>query len=74
MGNATTIVAGAILSALGLFLGFKWLPVVVMGLKFSLVAALFAGGLMAVLFGIIEIRDSIELGKLEEEEKKAASR
>lgn len=73
MGKAATIVVGVILIALGLALASKWLAVVIMGLEFCVVAALVGGGLMAVLFGIIEIKDSIELTKLEEQEKKASS-
>jgi hypothetical protein len=74
VGKIGIIAAGALLSAVGFVLAFKWLPLVIMGLQFCLVAALVGGGLMVVLFGIIEIKDSIELKKLEEEEKKAGSK
>lgn len=74
MGKAVPIVIGVILIALGLVLASQWLAVVIMGLQFCLVAALVGAGVLAVLFGIIEIKDSIELAKLEAQEKKTASR
>ena len=70
MGKALSILGGIGGVVVGIILLLKWLPVVVMGLKFCVVGALLFGGLMAVIFGIIEIKDSIELKKMEQEQEK----
>ena len=69
MGKAIRIIGGVIAVAIGVFLLIRWINVVVMGIQFCVVGALVLGGLMAVVFGIIEIKDAIELKKMEKEEK-----
>jgi hypothetical protein len=69
MGKAMSIVGGIGAIVVGIILLLKWLPIVVTGLKFCAVGALLFGGVMAVIFGIIEIKDSIELKKLEQEQE-----
>ncbi|HPD60919.1 MAG TPA: hypothetical protein PKV48_04060 [Thermodesulfobacteriota bacterium] len=70
MGKFLSIIGGILAILIGIFFLIKWLNIVIMGLKFCIVIALLFGGLMAVLFGIIEIRDERELKKMEQEEKK----
>ena len=70
MGKVLSIVGGIITILIGIILLFKWIKIVIIGLQFCIIAALLFGGLMAVLFGIIEIRDARELKKMEQEEKK----
>ena len=70
MGKVLSIIGGAIAIVIGVILLIKWVNIVIMGIKFCIVGALIFGGLMAVIFGIIEIKDSMELKKLEKEEKK----
>jgi len=69
MGKIVSISGGVISVAIGVVLLFKWIAVVVSGLKFCVVMALLFGGLMAILFGIIEMKDSMELKKMEKEEQ-----
>ena len=70
MGKVLSIFGGIIAIVVGVILIFKWITIFIMGLQFCIIGALLFGGLMAVLFGIIEIRDASELKKMEEEEKK----
>jgi hypothetical protein len=67
MGKVFSIFGGAIAMVIGLILVIKWLPIVIMGVKFCIVGGLIFGGLMAMVFGFIEIKDAIELKKLEKE-------
>ena len=69
MGKIITILLGIAAVAVGIVLVIRWWPLVVKGLQFCAVGALLFGGLMAVIFGIIEIKDSIELKKLEQEQE-----
>lgn len=69
MGKILSIVGGIIAILIGVILLFKWIKIVIIGLQFCIVVALLFGGLMALLFGIIEIRDASELKKMEQEEK-----
>jgi hypothetical protein len=70
MAKVLSIFGGTIATLIGIILLFKWIKIVIIGLQFCIVVALLLGGLMAVLFGIIEIRDARELKKMEQEEKK----
>ena len=70
MGKVLSIFGGTIATLIGIILLVKWITNVIIGLQFCIVVALLFGGLMAVLFGIIEIRDAKELKKMEQEEKK----
>jgi hypothetical protein len=70
MGKVLSIFGGIIAILIGIILLFQWINIFIMGLKFCIVVALLFVGLMAVLFGIIEIRDARELKKMEQEEKK----
>jgi hypothetical protein len=69
MGKVFSIIGGAIAVVIGLILVIKWLPIVIMGIKFCIVGSLFFGGLMAMVFGFIEIKDAIELKKIEKGKK-----
>lgn len=69
MGKVLSIIGGAIAIVIGIILLIKWLPTIIMGLQFCVVGAFIFGGLMAVIFGIIEIKDSIELRKMEKEKQ-----
>ena len=69
MGKILSILVGILAILIGIILLFKWIDIFIVGLQFCIVIALLFGGLMAVLFGIIEIRDARELKKMEEEEK-----
>ena len=70
MGKFLSIIGGIIAILIGIILLFKWITSIIIGLQFCIVAALLLGGLMAILFGIIEVRDARELKKMEQEEKK----
>ena len=70
MGKVLSIFGGIIAILIGIIFLVKWITNVIIGLQFCIVVALRLGGLMAVLFGIIEIRDARELKKMEQEEKK----
>ena len=70
MGKVLSIFGGIITILIGIILLFKWIKIVIIGLQFCIIVALLFGGLMVVLFGIIEIRDAKELKKMEQEEKK----
>ena len=71
MGNLISIVGGIIAILIGIVLVGRWLPDVIIGIKFCLIGALICGGLMAILFGIIEFKDARELKRMEKEEKEA---
>ncbi len=70
MGKILSIVGGIIAILIGIILLFKWIKIFIIGLQFCIVVGLLFGGLMALLFGLIEIRDARELKKMEQEEKK----
>jgi hypothetical protein len=70
MGKVLSILGGIIAILMGIILLFKWIKIFIIGLQFCIVVTLLFGGVMAVLFGIIEIRDAKELKKMEQEEKK----
>jgi len=70
VGKVLSIFGGIITILIGIILLFKWIKIVIIGLQFCIIVALLFGGLMVVLFGIIEIRDAKELKKMEQEEKK----
>ena len=70
MGKFLSIFGGIAAIIISIILLFRWIMSIKIGLQFCIVAALLLGGLMAILFGIIEIKDSRELKKMEQEEKK----
>jgi uncharacterized membrane protein HdeD (DUF308 family) len=70
VGKILSIVGGIIAILIGIILLFKWIKIFIIGLQFCIVVGLLFGGLMALLFGLIEIRDARELKKMEQEEKK----
>ena len=70
MGKVLSIIVGTIAIVVGIILLIKWIDIVIMGIQFCIVGALIFGGLMAIVFGIIEIKDSIELKRMEKEGKK----
>ena len=70
MGKALTIIGGIAAIAFGIMLFSLWKVNLIMGIKFCVALALILGGGMLILYGIIEIKDSIELKKLEQAEKK----
>jgi hypothetical protein len=69
MGKVISIVCGIIAILIGIILLVKWIKIFIVGLQFCIVIALLFGGLVAVVFGIIEIRDARELKKMEQEAK-----
>jgi len=70
VGKFLSIFGGIAAIIISIILLFRWIMSIKIGLQFCIVAALLLGGLMAILFGIIEIKDSRELKKMEQEEKK----
>lgn len=72
MGKVLSVVGGAIAILIGVILFFAWGQAFVLGLQFSIMAILVFGGLIALIAGISEIKDSAAAKKEEkpEEEKK----
>ena len=70
MGKALTIIGGITAIAFGVMLFSFWKVNLIMGIKFCVALALILGGIMFLLYGIIEIKDAIELKKLIQAEKK----
>ncbi|MEN3014085.1 MAG: hypothetical protein ABDH23_05695 [Endomicrobiia bacterium] len=60
------LIGGIIVGALGIWLWLKW-PGQVIVIQGSLPIMLICGGLLAILAGIVSIKDSIEAKKLEKE-------
>ena len=73
MGKFLSVIGGAIAIVIGVILFFAWNQAFVLGLQFSIMLVLVFGGLIALIAGISEIKDSATAAKEEEkeEEKKA---
>jgi uncharacterized membrane protein len=69
MGKIISIIGGTAAVVVGLILAFfTWTKAVVLGIQFMIIFILVLGGLIAVIAGISEIKDSMASKK---EEKKA---
>lgn len=69
MGKILSIIGGAAAIFIGAMLFFAWNEAFILGLQFSVIAILIFGGLIALIAGISEIKDSVA-AKKEEAEKK----
>ena len=63
MAKIVSIAAGVISIALGVIFIFAWNKAFVIGLQFLLILVLLFGGLIAIIAGISEIKDSITAKK-----------
>ncbi len=70
MGKIISIIGGTAAVVVGLILAFfAWGEAVVLGIQFMIVFILILGGLIAVIAGISEIKDSIASKKEEKKEE-----
>ena len=70
MGKIISIIGGTAAAVVGLMLAFfTWGKAVVLGIQFMIVFILILGGLIAVIAGISEIKDSIASKKEEKKEE-----
>ncbi len=70
MGKIISIIGGTAAVVVGLILAFfAWGKAVVLGIQFMIVFILILGGLIAVIAGISEIKDSIASKKEEKKEE-----
>jgi len=70
MGKIISIIGGTAAAVVGLILAFfTWGKAVVLGIQFMIVFILILGGLIAVIAGISEIKDSITSKKEEKKEE-----
>ena len=70
MGKIISIIGGTAAVVVGLMLAFlAWGRAVVLGIQFMIVFILILGGLIAVIAGISEIKDSIVSKKEEKKEE-----
>jgi fructose-specific phosphotransferase system IIC component len=74
MGKIVSIIGGTAAVVIGVALAFVWGEAFVLGLQFMVIVVLAMGGLIAVIAGVSEIKDSLAAKKDEEkkqqEEKK----
>ena len=68
MGKILSVVGGAVAILVGVILIFTWSVAFKLGLQFLIMLILIFGGLIAMIAGISEIKDSVAAKK--EEEKK----
>jgi len=70
MGKIISIIGGTAAMVIGLILAFfAWSKAVLLGIQFMIILVLVFGGLIAVVAGISEIKDSIASKKEEKKEK-----
>ena len=71
MGKIISIIAGTAAVVIGILLVFVWNEAFILGLEFFAILVLVLGGLIAVVAGISEIKDSLAIKKEKpkEEEK-----
>lgn len=69
MGKILSVVGGAVAILIGVVLIFSWTLAFKLGLQFLIMLILIFGGLIAVIAGISEIKDSMAAKKEEKEEK-----
>lgn len=70
MGKYASVIGGAVAIILGVILFFVWSRALILGIEFSIMAVLVFGGLIALIAGISEIKDSMAAAKEEGSEKK----
>ncbi|MBN1405991.1 MAG: hypothetical protein JW946_05675 [Candidatus Omnitrophica bacterium] len=70
MGKMLSVVGGAIAIIIGVILLIAWNEAFVLGLQFTVMAILIFGGLIALIAGLSEIKDSMAAKSEEKEEKK----
>lgn len=70
MGKVVSVIGGVIAIIIGVILFFTWTKALVLGIQFSIMAILIFGGLIALIAGISEIKDSIAAKKEEKKEEK----
>ncbi|UCH12710.1 MAG: hypothetical protein JSW18_01825 [Candidatus Omnitrophota bacterium] len=70
MGKVLSVVGGIVAIIIGVILFFVWTRALVLGIQFSIMAILVFGGLIALIAGISEIKDSIAAKKEEKKEEK----
>ena len=69
MGKVASIIGGTAAAVVGLILIFVWNKAFVLGLEFLIMFALILGGVIAVIAGISEIKDSLVAKKEESKEE-----
>ncbi len=69
MGKVASIIGGTAAAVVGLILIFVWNKAFVLGLEFLIMFALILGGVIAVIAGISEIKDSLAAKKEEPKEE-----
>jgi len=72
MGKVASIIGGTAAAVVGLILIFVWNKAFVLGLEFLIMFALILGGVIAVVAGISEIKDSLAAKKEEPKEEPKA--
>ncbi len=70
MGKVLSVIGGIAAIIIGVILFFVWTRALVLGIQFSIMAILVFGGLIALVAGISEIKDSIAAKKEEKKEEK----
>ncbi len=70
MGKIMSIIGGTVAIVLGVLLIFVWGEAFKLGLQFLVILILALGGLIAVIAGISEIKDSLAAKKEEKKEGK----
>ncbi len=68
MGKIISIIGGTAAIVIGIMLVFVWNEAFILGLQFMIMLILALGGLIAVIAGVSEIKDSLAAKK--EEDKK----
>ena len=67
MGKIISIIGGTVAVVIGLVLAlFAWREAFILGIEFLIMLVLILGGLIAVIAGISEIKDSLVVKKEEE--------
>lgn len=69
MGKILSVMGGAAAILIGVILIFTWTLAFKLGLQFLIMLILIFGGLIAVIAGVSEIKDSMAAKKEEKEEK-----
>lgn len=68
MGKFLSVIGGAAAIIIGVILLFVWKQAFVLGIEFSVMAILIFGGLIALIAGLSEIKDSVTATKEEKKE------
>ncbi|MDP8298060.1 MAG: hypothetical protein RAP41_07790 [Candidatus Orphnella occulta] len=71
MGKIISIIGGTVAVVIGLVLAlFAWREAFILGIEFLIMLVLILGGLIAVIAGISEIKDSLVVKKEDEVKEK----